>query len=230
MHLFFAPDLSSSEFYLPEEETHHFIHVLRFSQGKQIEVTDGMGTRALCEAIQVSKKQVLLNVLEKEIFPAPQRRLHVAIAPTKNIDRFEWFVEKATELGIAEITPLICRHSERKTLKLERIQKLVVSAARQSQHYFFPVVNSEVSFEKFLESMNENSDSTFIAHCEESEKQEARELASITNAVVLIGPEGDFSQDEIENALKKGFKALSLGNSRLRTETAGLKAVAAFNL
>ena len=120
--------------------------------------------------------------------------------------------------------------AERKTLKLERIQKLVVSAARQSQHYFFPVVNSEVSFEKFLESMNENSDSTFIAHCEESEKHEARELASITNAVVLIGPEGDFSQDEIENALKKGFKALSLGNSRLRTETAGLKAVAAFNL
>ena len=230
MHLFFAPDLSSAEFYLPEEETHHFIHVIRFSQGKQIEVTDGKGTRALCKAIQVSKKQVLLNVLEKEIFPSPQRRLHVAIAPTKNIDRFEWFVEKATELGIAEITPLICRHSERKTLKLDRIQKLVVSAARQSQHYFFPLVNVEVSFEKFLESINENSDSAFIAHCEESLKQEARELASTTNAIVLIGPEGDFSHDEIENALKKGLKALSLGNSRLRTETAGLKAVAAFNL
>ncbi|MBK9636601.1 MAG: 16S rRNA (uracil(1498)-N(3))-methyltransferase [Bacteroidetes bacterium] len=230
MHLFFAPDLSSSEFYLPDEETHHFIHVLRFSQGKQIEVTDGKGARALCEAIQVSKKQVLLTVLEKENFPTPTRKLHVAIAPTKNIDRFEWFVEKATELGIAEITPLICRHSERKTLKLERIQKLMVSAARQSQHYFFPLVNAEVSFEKFLESMNENNDSAFIAHCEESEKVEARELASTMNAIVLIGPEGDFSHEEIENALKKGFKALSLGNSRLRTETAGLKAVAAFNL
>ena len=230
MHLFFAPDLSSSEFYLPDEETHHFIHVLRFSQGKQIEVTDGNGTRALCEAIQVSKKQVLLNVLETEIFPQPSRKLHVAIAPTKNIDRFEWFVEKATELGISEITPIICRHSERKTLKLERIQKLVVAAARQAQHYFFPVVNSEVAYDKFLDSVNDKEVSAFIAHCEESEKQEARELASATNAIVLIGPEGDFSPEEIEKASKKGFKALSLGNSRLRTETAGLKAVAAFNL
>ncbi len=230
MHLFFAPDLSASEFYLPDEETHHFIHVLRFSQGKQIEVTDGNGTRALCEAIQVSKKQVLLNVLEKEIFPVPARKLHVAIAPTKNIDRFEWFVEKATELGIAEITPIICRHSERKTLKLERIQKLVVSAARQSQHYYFPIVNEECSFEKLLESQKVNEVANFIAHCVESQKQEARDLYSIPSALVLIGPEGDFSPEEIEKALSMGYKALSLGNSRLRTETAGLKAVAAFNL
>ncbi len=230
MHLFFAPDLSASEFYLPDEETHHFIHVLRFSQGKQIEVTDGNGTRALCEAIQVSKKQVLLNVLEKEIFPVPARKLHVAIAPTKNIDRFEWFVEKATELGIAEITPIICRHSERKTLKLERIQKLVVSAARQSQHYYFPIVNEECSFEKLLESQKGKGAANFIAHCVESQKQEARDLSSIPSALVLIGPEGDFSPEEIEKALSMGFKALSLGNSRLRTETAGLKAVAAFNL
>jgi 16S rRNA (uracil1498-N3)-methyltransferase len=230
MHLFFAPDLSASEFYLPEEETHHFIHVLRFSQGKQIEVTDGVGSRAFCEAIQVSKKQVLLNVLEKEVLPVPTRKLHVAIAPTKNIDRFEWFVEKATELGVAEITPLICRHSERKTLKLERIQKLVVSAARQSQHYYFPIVNSEIAFDKFLESVNTNEVSNFIAHCVDAKKEDARNLADITNAIVLIGPEGDFSLVEIEASLKKGFKALSLGNSRLRTETAGLKAVAAFNL
>ncbi|MFN0189566.1 MAG: RsmE family RNA methyltransferase [Bacteroidia bacterium] len=230
MHLFFAPDLSASEFYLPDEETHHFIHVLRFSQGKQIEVTDGNGTRALCEAIQVSKKQVLLNVLEKEIFPVPTRKLHIAIAPTKNIDRFEWFVEKATELGIAEITPIICRHSERKTLKLERIQKLVVSAARQSQHYYFPIVNEECSFEKLLESQKGKSGANFIAHCVESQKQEARDLSSILSALVLIGPEGDFSPEEIEKALSMGYKALSLGNSRLRTETAGLKAVAAFNL
>ena len=230
MHLFFAPDLAASEFYLPDEETHHFIHVLRFSQGKQIEVTDGNGTRALCEAIQVSKKQVLLNVLEKEIFPVPARKLHVAIAPTKNIDRFEWFVEKATELGIAEITPIICRHSERKTLKLERIQKLVVSAARQSQHYYFPIVNEECSFEKLLESQQVNEVVNFIAHCVESPKQEARDLYSIPSALVLIGPEGDFSAEEIEKALSMGYKALSLGNSRLRTETAGLKAVAAFNL
>ncbi len=230
MHLFFAPDISAAEFYLPDEETHHFIHVLRFSQGKQIEVTDGNGTRALCEAIQVSKKQVLLNVLEKEIFPVPARKLHVAIAPTKNIDRFEWFVEKATELGIAEITPIICRHSERKTLKLERIQKLVVSAARQSQHYYFPIVNEECSFEKLLESQKGKSAANFIAHCVESQKQEARDLSSIPHALVLIGPEGDFSPEEIEKALSMGFKALSLGNSRLRTETAGLKAVAAFNL
>lgn len=230
MHLFFAPDLSASEFYLPEEETHHFVHVLRFSQGKQIEVTDGLGTRALCEATEVSKKQVLLTVLQKEIFQIPDRKLHIAIAPTKNIDRFEWFVEKATELGIAEITPIICRHSERKMLRLERIQKLVVSAARQSQHYYFPIVNSEVAYDKFMESVNVEEASAFVAHCEESEKQEARELSSTVNAVVLIGPEGDFSHEEIEMALKKGFKALSLGNSRLRTETAGLKAVAAFNL
>ena len=193
-------------------------------------MTDGKGARALCEAIQVSKKQVLLNLLEKEIFPVPARKLHVAIAPTKNIDRFEWFVEKATELGIAEITPIICRHSERKTLKLERIQKLVVSAARQSQHYYFPIVNEECSFDKLLESQKGKGAANFIAHCVESQKQEARDLSSIPRALVLIGPEGDFSPEEIEKALSMGYKALSLGNSRLRTETAGLKAVAAFNL
>lgn len=230
MHLFYAPDISSDQFLLPEEETHHFVHVLRFSQGKEIEVTDGKGTRALCEAVQVSKKQVQLQVLKKEIFPASNRRLHVAIAPTKNIDRYEWFVEKATEMGIAEITPIICQHSERKTLKLERIQKLVVAAARQSQHYYFPVVNAEISFDTFLAAVRGKESAAFIAHCAEAEKDHARELALITTAVVLIGPEGDFSPEEIEKALQQGYRALSLGNSRLRTETAGLKAVAAFNL
>ena len=231
MHLFYAPDLSTNEFYLPEEETHHFIHVLRLSEGKQIEITDGKGTRALCEALQVSKKQVLLKILEKEHFAFPTRKLHIGIAPTKNIDRFEWFVEKATEMGISEITPIICRHSERKTLKLERIQKLLVAAARQSKHFHFPILNTECTFDKFIiQNTHVSEKSAFIAHCVDTEKHELKQLSTAQNALVLIGPEGDFAPEEIENAIKAGFLPLSLGASRLRTETAGLKTVAAFNL
>lgn len=226
VHLFYSPVISD-EFALPDEEAHHLFHVLRLKEGDQILVTDGCGVRATCSLSLVSKKTVLVRVVQQELFDRPARELHLAIAPTKNMDRFEWLAEKATEMGITTITPLICRHSERKELKTERVRKLIVAAAKQSRQYWFPVLNEATPFRKVID---ESSDEVkLIAHCNDSEKVSLTSLAAAVKVLVLIGPEGDFSEEEIAIALEKGFSALSLGESRLRTETAGLVAVAAFH-
>ena len=226
VHLFYSP-LISDEFALPEEEAHHLFHVLRLKEGEEILVTDGCGTRATCSLSLVSKKNVLVRVKQTEVFDRPARELHLAIAPTKNMDRFEWLAEKATEMGITKITPLVCRHSERKELKTERVRKLILAAAKQSRQYWFPVLNEATPFRSVIaESADEVK---LIAHCNDSEKVSLTSLAAAEKALVLIGPEGDFSEEEIAMALENGFAALSLGGSRLRTETAGLVAVAAFN-
>ena len=203
------------------------MHVLRLSAGKLVYVTDGKGGGAVCELVSVSKKEVLLETKQLNYLPIPARRLHVAIAPTKNIDRIEWFVEKATEIGIAEITPLICHRSERKDLKLDRIRKLIVSAAKQAQRDWFPVLKDVVQFNSFMENISIAN--RFIAHCGEGVKAGLSDLKSHNEVIVLIGPEGDFTQDEVEIAVRKKFIPLSLGEARLRTETAGLVSVAAFN-
>jgi 16S rRNA (uracil1498-N3)-methyltransferase len=196
-------------------------------EGEEILVTDGCGTRATCSLSLVSKKNVLVRVKQTEVFDRPARELHLAIAPTKNMDRFEWLAEKATEMGITKITPLVCRHSERKELKTERVRKLILAAAKQSRQYWFPVLNEATPFRSVIaESADEVK---LIAHCNDSEKVSLTSLAAAEKALVLIGPEGDFSEEEIAMALENGFAALSLGGSRLRTETAGLVTVAAFN-
>ena len=150
--------------------------------------------------------------------------LHIAIAPTKNMDRLEWFVEKATEIGISEITPLLCRYSERKVVKLERINKIIVSAMKQSKKSLLPQLNEMISFNDFIKKC-EGHDNCFIAHCYNQNKQSLSQLYLKGNdATIVIGPEGDFSEEEVESALKNGFSPITLGESRLRTETAGIVA------
>ena len=227
MHLFYQPDIQPvSE--LSDEEAHHAFHVLRLREGQQIGLVDGRGKTAIAAVLAISKKGLTAEVISERITPPPDRSFHLAIAPVKNMDRFEWLTEKATETGVSVITPLICRRSERKELKTDRLRKLIVAASKQSQRSWFPVLNEPIPFADFLTSRPPGEG--FIAHCLEGEKSPASVLRQSANAVVMIGPEGDFDVTEIHAALEAGFKPLSLGESRLRTETAGLVSAIAFLL
>jgi len=228
MHRCFAPLDGSSSCLLPDEEAHHLVHVLRMREGDAVEVTDGKGGLASCVIRSISKKAVSLEVTDSSFYDAPTRRLHMAVAPTKNMDRFEWFVEKATEVGVSSIIPLWCEHSERRKMGVDRVRKLVVSAAKQSGQVWFPECHEPLDFAKFINQPFEGK--RFIAHCRNDEKWPALSLGGVESALVLIGPEGDFSRSETELAAERGFIPLSLGANRLRTETAALAAVMAFNL
>lgn len=223
MALFYAPDITDS-WELPEEEAAHSIRVLRLSVGSEIEITDGKGHFYKAEISSIAGKHCYVQA--KETIEQPkgwQGRIHIAIAPTKNIDRIEWMVEKAVEIGLDEITFLSCRFSERKVVKTDRIERIVVSAMKQSLKPYKTQVNELVDFKKFIARPVEGA--KYIAHCYEGEKLLLKDvLQAGENATVLIGPEGDFSPEEVELAIKAGYRPVSLGNSRLRTETAGLVA------
>ena len=223
MALFYAPDITDN-WELPEEEAAHSIRVLRLSVGSEIEITDGKGHFYKAEISSIAGKHCYVQA--KETIEQPkgwQGRVHIAIAPTKNIDRIEWMVEKAVEIGLDEITFLNCRFSERKVVKTDRIERIVVSAMKQSLKPFKTQVNELVDFKKFIAQPTEGA--KYIAHCYESEKLQLKDaLQAGESATVLIGPEGDFSPEEVELAIKAGYRPVSLGNSRLRTETAGLVA------
>lgn len=223
MALFYAPDITDS-WELPEEEAAHSIRVLRLSVGSEIEITDGKGHFYKAEISSITGKHCYVQA--KETIEQPkgwQGRMHIAIAPTKNIDRIEWMVEKAVEIGLDEITFLNCRFSERKVVKTDRIERIVVSAMKQSLKPYKTLVNELVDFKKFIARPVEGA--KYIAHCYEGEKLLLKDvLQAGENATVLIGPEGDFSPEEVELAIKAGYRPVSLGNSRLRTETAGLVA------
>jgi 16S rRNA (uracil1498-N3)-methyltransferase len=229
MNLFYAPEISLYPF-LSGEESFHAVKVLRVKEGEKIHITDGLGNLFLAEISDANSKQCQVQILET----LPQQnsspnKLHIAIAPTKNIDRFEYFVEKATEIGIAQITPLLCRFSERKILNVERLNKIIVSAAKQSLKTLFPVINQLTKFDDLVSKTSESQ--RFIAHCYEGEKLLLKNaFAHNSDAIVLIGPEGDFSTAELELAIRNGFSPVSLGDSRLRTETAGIVACVMANL
>lgn len=223
MNLFYAPDIQETPF-LPEEESFHCVKVLRMKEGDEIHIIDGRGClyRALLKSAHVKRTEV--EILETTPdFGARNFKLHLAVAPTKNIDRFEWFVEKATEIGFDTLTPVIGRYSERKVIKPERIEKILVSASKQSLKAFVPTLNPMITFADFIKSVNETQ--RFIAHCHDMPKTNLLKACKPKgNVVVMIGPEGDFSEVEVETALGNGFKSVSLGDSRLRTETAGVVA------
>lgn len=224
MNIFFTPDISGQFYTLDETESKHCIRVLRHVQGDMLTLIDGRGNWYEAAITDANPKHCAVEVI-KTIENVGKRnyRLHVAIAPTKNIDRFEWFLEKATEIGIDEITPLLCEHSERKQLKNDRLEKVIISAMKQSLKAFLPKLNNLTTFESFIEEATESG--KYIAHCEEGEKNHLFHKAKpCETVVVLIGPEGDFSTTEIELAKAKGFTEISLGESRLRTETAGMVA------
>jgi 16S rRNA (uracil1498-N3)-methyltransferase len=224
MHIFYTPDIKSDIFELNEEESKHCIKVLRLEAGTMLHLVDGIG--GFYDAIieDPHPKRTKLKILKKiEEFAKRNHYLHIAIAPTKNIERIEWFLEKATEIGIDEITPIICDRSERKEVKTERLNKVISSAVKQSIKAYHPKLNEAIRFNDLI-AKNTNTQK-FIAHCMDSGKVTLKEqLIANGNYLIIIGPEGDFTLQEIETALKHDFSPISLGESRLRTETAALEA------
>lgn len=221
MQLFYCPEILEDSHYLNSEESKHCIKVLRKSEGDIITLIDGSGGFYEVKITIASQKKVLFEVLKEWKEDSRAYNLHIAIAPTKNNDRLEWFLEKATEIGIDEITPIICHHSERKLIKEDRLKRIILSATKQSLKSKVPVLNTAISLKEFLKT--KYTASCFIAHCEEQNKTSLQSVVA-QNSLVLIGPEGDFSPTEIGLAIQNDFTPISLGNSRLRTETAGLVA------
>jgi len=228
MQLFYLEN-PENEIILSAEESKHATKVLRKKEGNVLDFTDGKGNCYKAEITVADSRKCRLQIVSSEQKPKQHNYyLHIAIAPTKNMDRFEWFLEKATEIGIDEITPIICSRSERKVIKTERCNKILLSAMKQSLKYHLPKLNEAITLTDFLKSNMDGA--KYIAHCEKSDKLELRKDNAAEKTLILIGPEGDFSATEIEMALQNQFKAVSLGISRLRTETAGIVAVHTINM
>ena len=227
MALFYAPDIEKT-WELPEDEAAHCLRVLRLGVGDHLEVTDGKGKLFKMEIVSTAGKHCKVEAVETTEIPKGwQGNLTIAIAPTKNMDRMEWLAEKATEIGWDRVVFLNCRFSERKVIKTERIERIVVSGMKQSLKFNKTAVEEMTDFNRFINA--EHKGAKFIAHCYEGNKQNLNDcLVAGEDATILIGPEGDFSKEEVESAIKAGFIPISLGNSRLRTETAGLVACHTF--
>lgn len=224
MHLFYTPDISGDYHTLNEEESKHCVKVLRLQREDQVFLIDGRGGFFTARIMDPHPKRTLLKITktEKE-YGKRNHYLHVAIAPTKNIERTEWFLEKATEIGIDEVSLIITDRSERKEAKTERLRKVITSAVKQSVKAYHPVLNEPVSFKKFI--LGHDLQDKYIAHCMEGHKLSLKaDLSLHGRYLVLIGPEGDFSPSEVELALTEGFQPITLGDNRLRTETAALEA------
>lgn len=224
MHIFNIEKSNSQTIKLSEEESKHAIKVLRLKIGDLVHLIDGEGGFYLAKLMSDNSKSCQFSVIEKhENYHKMPYFLHIAIAPTKNIERLEWFLEKSTEIGISEITPILCEHSERKIVKNDRLERVIVSAAKQSVKAFFPKLNSLQEFNLLVTSKFEGE--KFIAHCNKQDLPFLKNLISLKgNSLILIGPEGDFSQKEVSFAIENGFQEISLSTSRLRTETAGIVA------
>lgn len=229
MALFYVPDIAGN-WELSEEEATHALRVLRLNAGSGLEITDGKGMLYNAKVASVAGKHCYIEAVEATLVPKNwQGNIHIAIAPTKNMDRIEWFVEKATEIGLDAVTFLNCRFSERKVVKTDRVERIAVSAMKQSLKYRKPLVGDMVDFKKFI--AEERAGAKFIAHCHDSERVLLKDvLVTGEDATVLIGPEGDFSPEEVDLAIKAGYRPVSLGSSRLRTETAALVACHTFIL
>jgi 16S rRNA (uracil1498-N3)-methyltransferase len=226
MHLFFHPDLINDIVTVTPDESRH-ISVLRLKPGESLYVTDGKGL--LCKALiaDSNSKAFQLQIMERyENYKKHDYFLHVAIAPTKQMERFEWFLEKATELGIDEITPIICRHAERREIKTERLHKILQSAIKQSLKAYLPQLNEALAFDEFVKSSHLKNKFIANAHVTEASHLFSK-MKKKESSVVIIGPEGDFSDDEIKSASENNFTAVNLGPYRLRTETAGIYVCAA---
>lgn len=222
MNLFYTPDITGDYYTLNPEESKHCVRVLRFTEGEPVALVDGRGNWYEGNIDQANVKGCGIKVTKKiGHYGKRPCRLHIAIAPTKNIDRIEWMLEKCTEMGIDEITLLNTKHSERKIVKEERLEKVIISAMKQSLKAYLPKLNPMVEFRTFITSCQEQQ--KFIAHCHSGDKKRLDEVYQPgADVIILIGPEGDFSVEEVELAEKYGFIPVTLGTSRLRTETAGI--------
>ncbi len=227
MDLYFGQP-NSNKIILDEDESNHLINVKRVRVGELVSVTDGEGALYKTELFQIEKRLCVLNILEKAITPKRPFQLHLAIAPTKSIDRIEWFLEKATETGIDEVSFLVCRHSERKEIKTDRLQRVLISSMKQSMKTFLPKINPMVDFKSYVKGNFPGIKLICTMNTEGIESFKNNYLEG-NNLNVLIGPEGDFHPEEILLAKQCGYKPTSIGNSRLRTETAAINVCTLFN-
>lgn len=229
MQLFFTTEKEGNLLTLNEEESRHATKVLRLKPGSEIEVTDGTGVFYSCRILEADPRRCVASIVSERIGERRPWNLHIGIAPTKNTDRLEWFLEKATEIGIDEITPVICEHSERDSVKNARLGKILVSAVKQSLRATLPKLNLAIGFSDFVDKPSDAQ--KFIAYCGTGTEGELSQLyRKHQSAVIMIGPEGDFTPVEVSGAIKAGFIPVKLGNSRLRTETAGIVACHTINL
>lgn len=222
MHRFYVSEIAIDTpfFTLNEEESKHACRVLRLKRGDVIELVDGRGNLFSCTITEDHPKRCAVAVTDVFSEPNPPYSLHLALAPTKNMDRMEWLVEKATEIGVTHLSFLRTKNSERQQLKLDRLEKIAISAMKQSKRLALPVLNELEDFRSYI-AAHPNG---LIAHCIEGKKGSIREDIRLVNCPILIGPEGDFTLDEIDYAFANGYKPVTLGNHRLRTETAALYA------
>ena len=225
MQLFYNPDISSEIKIINfnKDESRHMVKVLRKRLGDSIHITNGKGDLFVAEISSTDVKNCTAIIKQHSKKAQRKYKLHLAVAPTKMNDRYEWFLEKATEIGVDTITPIICDQSERTIIKIERFEKIIQSAMKQSLQCYLPQLNAPMPFNDFIDQ--EFSGYKFIAHCEETTKMSLKsQLRSESEYVILIGPEGDFSVKEIEIALQRQYKPVTLGKTRLRTETAAIVA------
>ena len=225
MQLFYDPNINETQpsFVFDKEESKHIIKVLRKKEGDILHVTNGLGFLFATKITIASDSKCTVKIVSFVKQDVPRYFLHLAVAPTKMNERFEWFLEKATEIGLQEITPIICDYSERKVVKIDRFQKILESAMKQSLHYYLPKLNEPVAFVDFIKA--KKAGQLFIAHCEQTDKKSLKnELKANQDVTILIGPEGDFSVKEIQQAIDSNFIPVSLGTTRLRTETAAIVA------
>lgn len=222
MRLFFDPHIKIGDkiHTLSEDESKHIIRVLRLKIGEQIGLLDGEGSLFTCELVSDNAKRCEVKIIKTDSHERPNQTIHIVIAPTKLNERMEWFVEKATEIGVTDITFINCKNSERVKLNLDRLVKKAISAMKQSNRTFLPRLNDLVEYDEFIQ----NHKNGLIAHCYDEQKSDLEQVFESQNCPIIIGPEGDFTKQEIELAEKNGYKTISLGENRLRTETAGLYA------
>lgn len=229
MHLFYTPEIIGDTHVLEEQESKHAIRVLRLKRGDAVILIDGLGGWYEARIVDDHPKACQLSIMEYQANYKPlPYQLHIAISPTKNMDRFEWFLEKATEIGISRITPLICKRSERKHMKMDRLNRILISAMKQSLKAFKPVLSEPVGMSNFLKG--EFTGTLGIAHCYPLDRISLNRLDKSGAYTILVGPEGDFTEEELEAALASGFSPLHLGDSRLRTETAGVHICSAISV
>ncbi|MCW3463101.1 16S rRNA (uracil(1498)-N(3))-methyltransferase [Chitinophaga nivalis] len=228
--VFYAPDIRPDDmrYTMNEDTSKYCIQVLRHENGDQVLLADGRGQKFTAEIADDNRKKCVLKILHTDTIPAREPALRIAISFTKNTSRIEWFLEKAAEIGIHTIIPLVSQRTEKEKIKAERLQNILVSAMLQSQQFYLPVLEAPQSFEQVVNNSKEAQQ--FIAHCLPEEKKTLQDtMQAGRDTLILIGPEGDFTPEEIKQALSLGFVPVSLGNTRLRTETAGMVAVTLMN-
>jgi len=229
MHYFLDNDFTPATGVLNEEETRHAVKALRINVGDEIRIGDGKGNRYHSRINRIGKKEIVVDILSREVFELPFPKLTIAIAPTKNPSRFEWFLEKATELGVYQIIPIETKRTERVRFRHDRAERIIHAATKQSMRAFTPHLEKLTPISKVLEM---DASLKLIAHCDENSERiqisKFSEKNSVEDILILIGPEGDFTSIEIEKAIENGFQPVEFGENRLRTETAGVFAAAVF--